>query len=304
MASIEQRLCTALGGATEDLCTFAALGGATEESDHSFLRGETRKGNSRAYGIIPNYLKWKFAEFNPNGLENLNMSLQSVMGFSNGNVFPQQQPEFTIQLADNLPGLYHSNDLHPTPFASMDSAGYVVPESKKQKTMAVSESISGNSSIPFSETGLKGDDKIKRKNSLGGGKRGRSNDKEVKKPKEVIHVRAKRGQATDSHSLAERVRREKINERLRCLQDLVPGCYKTMGMAVMLDEIINYVQSLQNQIEFLSMRLSAASSTYEYNPDMEVLRTIQGTNAYEAQEVERLMREGYGGFTCFQTWPL
>lgn len=45
------------------------------------------------------------------------------------------------------------------------------------------------------------------------------------------------------------VRREKINERLRCLQDIVPGCYKTMGLAVMLDEIINYVQSLQNQVE-------------------------------------------------------
>lgn len=31
------------------------------------------------------------------------------------------------------------------------------------------------------------------------------NDKEDEKPREVIHVRAKRGQATDSHSLAERV---------------------------------------------------------------------------------------------------
>jgi hypothetical protein len=45
------------------------------------------------------------------------------------------------------------------------------------------------------------------------------------------------------------VRRGKINERLKCLQDIVPGCYKTMGMATMLDEIINYVQSLQNQVE-------------------------------------------------------
>ncbi|CAA6665329.1 unnamed protein product [Spirodela intermedia] len=36
---------------------------------------------------------------------------------------------------------------------------------------------------------------------------------------------------------------------MRCLQDLVPGCYKAMGTAVLLDEIINYVQSLQNQIE-------------------------------------------------------
>ncbi|XP_022994043.1 transcription factor BEE 3-like isoform X2 [Cucurbita maxima] len=85
--------------------------------------------------------------------------------------------------------------------------------------------------------------------SSGGRKRKRENERDEEKPKGVIHVRAKRGQATDSHSLAERVRRQKINQRLRFLQDLVPGCYKTMGMAVMLDVIINYIQSLQNQIE-------------------------------------------------------
>ncbi|CAL9084924.1 unnamed protein product [Musa acuminata var. zebrina] len=93
--------------------------------------------------------------------------------------------------------------------------------------------------------------------------------------KEVVHVRARRGQATDSHSLAERVRRKKINERMRCLQDLVPGCYKTMGMAGVLDEIINYVQSLQNQVEFLSMRLSAASSFYDYGMGVEAITTNQ-----------------------------
>lgn len=66
---------------------------------------------------------------------------------------------------------------------------------------------------------------------------------------DYIHVRARRGQATDSHSLAERVRREKMSERMKFLQDLVPGCRKVTGKAVMLDEIINYVQSLQRQVE-------------------------------------------------------
>ncbi|KAK9069386.1 hypothetical protein SSX86_011289 [Deinandra increscens subsp. villosa] len=75
-------------------------------------------------------------------------------------------------------------------------------------------------------------------------------------PKDYIHVRARRGQATDSHSLAERVRREKISERMKLLQDLVPGCNKVTGKALMLDEIINYVQSLQHQVEFLSMKLA------------------------------------------------
>lgn len=78
-------------------------------------------------------------------------------------------------------------------------------------------------------------------------------------PKDYIHVRARRGQATDSHSLAERVRREKISDRMKLLQDLVPGCSKVTGKAVMLDEIINYVRSLQRQVEFLSMKLSTVN---------------------------------------------
>ncbi|KAI7736471.1 hypothetical protein M8C21_012076 [Ambrosia artemisiifolia] len=45
-----------------------------------------------------------------------------------------------------------------------------------------------------------------------------------------IHVRARRGQATDSHSLAERVRREKISERMKLLQAIVPGCDKFLSM--------------------------------------------------------------------------
>ncbi|TKY74948.1 Transcription factor bHLH74 [Spatholobus suberectus] len=85
-------------------------------------------------------------------------------------------------------------------------------------------------------------------------------------PKEnFTHVRARRGQATNSHSLAERVRREKISERLRLLQELVPGCNKITGKAVMLDEIINYVQSLQQQVEILSMKLATVNPELNFN---------------------------------------
>ncbi|KAG1327475.1 transcription factor bHLH49 [Cocos nucifera] len=98
----------------------------------------------------------------------------------------------------------------------------------------------------------------------------KSNGKQAKDspdaPKEdYVHVRARRGQATNSHSLAERVRREKISERMKLLQDLVPGCSKVTGKAVMLDEIINYVQSLQRQVEFLSMKLAAVNPRLDFN---------------------------------------
>ncbi|PKI69249.1 hypothetical protein CRG98_010386 [Punica granatum] len=96
--------------------------------------------------------------------------------------------------------------------------------------------------------------------------------KETSKASEIqktdyIHVRARRGQATDSHSLAERARREKISERMKYLQNLVPGCNKITGKAGMLDEIINYVQSLQRQIEFLSMKLAAVNPMIDLNID-------------------------------------
>ncbi|XP_016471633.2 uncharacterized protein LOC107793736 [Nicotiana tabacum] len=93
-----------------------------------------------------------------------------------------------------------------------------------------------------------------------------SKTSEVQKP-DYIHVRARRGQATDSHSLAERARREKISKKMKYLQDIVPGCNKVTGKAGMLDEIINYVQSLQKQVEFLSMKLAVLNPRLDLNTD-------------------------------------
>ncbi|WZZ86714.1 hypothetical protein YC2023_115293 [Brassica napus] len=45
----------------------------------------------------------------------------------------------------------------------------------------------------------------------------------------------------------------KDGKSMTMLQDLVPGCNWITGKTVMLDEIINYVQSLQRQVDFLSM---------------------------------------------------
>ncbi|XP_042383428.1 uncharacterized protein LOC121975694 isoform X2 [Zingiber officinale] len=59
-------------------------------------------------------------------------------------------------------------------------------------------------------------------------------------------VRARRGQASDPHSIAER--RERIAERLRALQELVPNTNKT-DRAAMLDEILDYVKFLRLQVK-------------------------------------------------------
>ncbi|XP_021317594.1 transcription factor bHLH74 isoform X3 [Sorghum bicolor] len=107
------------------------------------------------------------------------------------------------------------------------------------------------------------------------------------KREDYVHVRAKRGQATNSHSLAERFRREKINERMKLLQDLVPGCNKITGKAMMLDEIINYVQSLQRQVEFLSMKLSAISPELNCDLDLQdILCTQDASSAFPGYNVQ------------------
>ncbi|WOL14422.1 transcription factor bHLH62 [Canna indica] len=123
-------------------------------------------------------------------------------------------------------------------------------------------------------------------NSDGDQKQGENkNAKAPEPPKDYIHVRARRGQATDSHSLAERVRREKISERMKLLQDLVPGCNKVTGKALMLDEIINYVQSLQRQVEFLSMKLATLNPQLEVNMENLLSKDMQQPQGSLPQQV-------------------
>ncbi|KAF5771996.1 putative transcription factor bHLH family [Helianthus annuus] len=107
-----------------------------------------------------------------------------------------------------------------------------------------------------------------------------------------VHVRARRGQATDSHSIAERARREKINARMKLLQELVPGCSKITGTAMVLDEIINHVQSLQRQVEFLSMRLAALHPNIDINLD-NIISAESGS-----------LMDGNGNFTGMVSPPL
>ncbi|KAL0383719.1 UNVERIFIED_CONTAM: Transcription factor [Sesamum calycinum] len=65
-------------------------------------------------------------------------------------------------------------------------------------------------------------------------------------------IRAKRGCATHPRSIAERVRRTRISERMRKLQELVPNMDKQTNTADMLDLAVDYIKSLQKQYKTLS----------------------------------------------------
>ncbi|KAL2546415.1 transcription factor bHLH [Forsythia ovata] len=261
-----------------------------------------------------------YPEMNSNSMELLN-NLSEMDGFNTN--FHRNMPLYNEGFSDHQPQMipmtFHEENpttIHPADFPVYDPSVFnffpsdgglshgcnninVGPES--DILLKYSPSVSGTG-------GSVGANKPRKNYNYGGTgkKRKRIDETNSQKPREVVHVRAKRGQATDSHSLAERLRREKINEKLRSLQDLVPGCYKTMGMAVMLDVIINYVRSLQNQIDFLSMKLSAASLFYDFNSsEAEAIETMQGTSGYETQGMEKLVGEaGYGGPPQSQaSWP-
>ncbi|CAN0891518.1 Transcription factor BEE 3 [Linum grandiflorum] len=229
----------------------------------------------------------------------------------------QHQHGFEFGCPENTDGFHPLHNYMDVPLDQAivgdDDQQFGDSSSRKRKSLAMVDhhhvaAESSSINITTNIMSPQGSDNKRRKNSSKG-KRVRSNEEggTDQKQKEVVHVRARRGQATDSHSIAERVRRGKINDRLRCLQNIVPGCYKqTMGMAVMLDEIINYVQSLQNQVEFLSMKLTAASTFYDFNAEAEDADTLQRAKLQEAKEQERVMKEGYGGFSCYPStnWSL
>ncbi|XAR52766.1 hypothetical protein NMG60_11021018 [Bertholletia excelsa] len=63
---------------------------------------------------------------------------------------------------------------------------------------------------------------------------------------------SKRSRAAEVHNLSERRRRDRINEKMRALQELIPNCNKA-DKASMLDEAIEYLKTLQLQVQIMSM---------------------------------------------------
>ncbi|KAF7101253.1 hypothetical protein CFC21_102634 [Triticum aestivum] len=70
--------------------------------------------------------------------------------------------------------------------------------------------------------------------------------------------------STDPQSVAARMRRERISERIRILQRLVPGGTK-MDTASMLDEAIHYVKFLKTQVQ--SLERAAAANGHRASPN-------------------------------------
>ncbi|KAK4723956.1 hypothetical protein R3W88_026735 [Solanum pinnatisectum] len=79
-------------------------------------------------------------------------------------------------------------------------------------------------------------------------------DEDEKKGSKISSFSTKRSRAAATHNQSERKRRDKINQRMKTLQKLVPTSSKT-DKASMLDEVIEYLKQLQAQVKAMSMMI-------------------------------------------------
>ncbi|XP_052114087.1 transcription factor bHLH81 [Arachis duranensis] len=144
------------------------------------------------------------------------------------------QQGFTQLLSGDTSGVFRHNS-SPADFVFDYSQQYVSSNYDYDYAYASPDNSSANNPIPqeIKQRGVKVENKIM-KDSV------------------PWKVRAKRGCATHPRSIAERVRRTRISDRIRKLQELVPNMDKQTNTADMLDEAVAYVKSLQKQIEELS----------------------------------------------------
>ncbi|CAF2059196.1 hypothetical protein Bca4012_099732 [Brassica carinata] len=144
----------------------------------------------------------------------------------------------------------------------------------------------------------------------------KDNTKPPEPAKDYIHVRARRGQPANSHRLAEsvllpsemlmfvfgyQVRREKISEMLTLLQDLVRGSSRITGKAVSLDKIINYVQSLERQVELLYMKLATINPRMKSNRNAALSIKVKENMIYAIACSEQRLPLGY--YSLAQNMP-
>ncbi|XP_021847957.2 transcription factor SPATULA isoform X2 [Spinacia oleracea] len=72
---------------------------------------------------------------------------------------------------------------------------------------------------------------------------------------------SKRSRAAEVHNMSEKRRRQRINEKMKALQKLIPNSNKT-DKASMLDEAIEYLKQLQLQVQMLTMRNGSSSHPF------------------------------------------
>ncbi|OIV91066.1 hypothetical protein TanjilG_17026 [Lupinus angustifolius] len=102
----------------------------------------------------------------------------------------------------------------------------------------------------------------------------------------------KRSRAAEVHNLSERRRRDRINDKMHALQELIPNCNK-VDKASMLDEAIEYLKTLQLQVQMMSTGAGLYMHPMMIPPGMQHMH-VPNTASFSPIGVGMQMRMGYG----------
>ncbi|XP_020212751.1 transcription factor PIF3 isoform X2 [Cajanus cajan] len=115
----------------------------------------------------------------------------------------------------------------------------------------------------------------------------------VKKDVPAPRVGSKRNRSAEVHNLSERRRRDRINEKMRTLQELIPNCNKA-DKASMLDDAIEYLTTLQLQLQIMSMGSGLCMPAMMLPPGMQHMYGSPHMSPYSGIGVGMQMRLGMG----------
>nr|XP_019703669.1 transcription factor PHYTOCHROME INTERACTING FACTOR-LIKE 15 isoform X2 [Elaeis guineensis] len=166
-----------------------------------------------------------------------------------------QQERVSVEKPDaDHDGNVHNNNSIVPDCVKRQLSGRNETEKGPEAAVASSSVCSGNGAGAASNDPKH---RAKRKNYEGEESGNQSEDHEdesmgLKKSATVRGTSTKRSRAAEVHNLSERRRRDRINEKMRALQELIPNCNK-VDKASMLDEAIEYLKSLQLQVQIMSM---------------------------------------------------
>ncbi|XP_078163130.1 transcription factor PHYTOCHROME INTERACTING FACTOR-LIKE 13-like isoform X2 [Carex rostrata] len=161
-------------------------------------------------------------------------------------------------------------------------------------------SSSGGSGGNFGKIGNLNANDSKRKEKMKEGEGSESHsedadDNEAVNPSKAVNKRTskRRSRAAEVHNLSERRRRDRINEKMRALQELIPHCNKT-DKASILDEAIEYLKSLQMQVQIMWMGSGMPPMMYPgVNPLMACMGPVNPANMPQMQGLVQMPRVAF-----------
>ncbi|XP_074561896.1 transcription factor PHYTOCHROME INTERACTING FACTOR-LIKE 15-like, partial [Curcuma longa] len=101
----------------------------------------------------------------------------------------------------------------------------------------------------------------------------------MRKPSTGRSAQTKRSRVAEVHNLSERRRRNRINEKMLALQELIPNCNK-VDKASMLEEAIEYLKTLQMQVQKIyGIKQIMSMGSRLYMPPMMLTPAMQHMHA-------------------------